>query len=96
MALNAGYAINPARDFAPRLFTLFAGYGWQVFSFRDYKWFWIPIVCPMIGGVLGAWAYELFIGFHIQDERVETSLLTVLEERDIEEGQLPSFMEKKQ
>ncbi|PIO60014.1 hypothetical protein TELCIR_18506 [Teladorsagia circumcincta] len=67
-ALNAGYAINPARDFGPRLFTLCAGYGWRVFSYRSYKWFWIPIICPMIGAVLGAWMYEFFIGFHIPDD----------------------------
>ena len=29
--LNAGYAINPARDFAPRLFTAIAGWGTDVF-----------------------------------------------------------------
>ncbi|VDO05094.1 unnamed protein product, partial [Haemonchus placei] len=67
-ALNAGYAINPARDFGPRLFTLCAGYGWRVFSYRSYKWFWIPIICPMIGAVLGAWMYEFFIGFHMPDD----------------------------
>ncbi|KAK6055066.1 aquaporin-9 domain protein, partial [Cooperia oncophora] len=67
-ALNAGYAINPARDFGPRLFTLCAGYGWRVFSYRSYKWFWIPIICPMLGALLGAWIYEFFIGFHIPDD----------------------------
>uniref|UniRef100_A0A183GDU1 Aquaporin n=1 Tax=Heligmosomoides polygyrus TaxID=6339 RepID=A0A183GDU1_HELPZ len=68
LALNAGYAINPARDFGPRLFTLCAGYGWRVFSYRSYKWFWIPILCPMLGGVIGAWIYEFFIGLHIPDD----------------------------
>ncbi|KAK6022976.1 hypothetical protein OSTOST_11306 [Ostertagia ostertagi] len=66
--IASGYAINPARDFGPRLFTLCAGYGWRVFSYRSYKWFWIPIICPMLGALLGAWMYEFFIGFHIPDD----------------------------
>uniref|UniRef100_A0A1I7UCN6 Aquaporin-3 n=1 Tax=Caenorhabditis tropicalis TaxID=1561998 RepID=A0A1I7UCN6_9PELO len=101
MALNAGYAINPARDFAPRLFTLCVGYGWEVFSYRDYKWFWIPIICPMIGGVLGAWIYEFFIGFHIQDEvslesENEKQLQSILDEVSDIEKQLPVYTDKKQ
>lgn len=64
-AYNAGYPCNPARDFGPRLFTLFAGYGFEVFSYRNYCWFWIPIIGPLIGGVLGGWIYRLAIGIHI-------------------------------
>ncbi|KAF1757567.1 hypothetical protein GCK72_014023 [Caenorhabditis remanei] len=101
MALNAGYAINPARDFAPRLFSLCAGYGWEVFSYRDYKWFWIPIICPMIGGVLGAWIYEFFIGYHIQDDAAleaesEKQLQSILDEVADIENQLPAYTDKKQ
>ena len=61
---NAGYAINPARDFGPRLFALFAGWG-KVALPGDYgnvnTYFWIPIVGPMLGGVIGAYAYDFGI-----------------------------------
>jgi glycerol uptake facilitator protein len=66
---NAGYAINPARDFGPRLFAYFAGWGKVAlpgsysspgFNFSDY--FWVPIVGPLIGGVIGVVIYDLFVG----------------------------------
>lgn len=57
---NAGYAINPARDFGPRLFTAVAGWGGGVFTAGN-RWFWVPIVAPVIGGVLGACVYDLLI-----------------------------------
>ena len=59
--LNAGYAINPARDLGPRLFTALAGWGGQVFTANNY-YFWVPIVGPLIGGPLGALVYDWFIG----------------------------------
>jgi glycerol uptake facilitator-like aquaporin len=57
---NSGYAINPARDFGPRLFTALAGWGSGVFSASNH-WFWVPIVAPLIGGVIGACIYDLLI-----------------------------------
>ncbi|MET7293928.1 MIP/aquaporin family protein [Streptomyces griseoloalbus] len=61
---NAGYAINPARDFGPRLFTFFEGWG-SIALPGTFGWFsgywWIPIVGPLIGGVLGTWVYDLLI-----------------------------------
>ena len=60
--LNAGYAINPARDFGPRLFTFVAGWGSGVFTAGN-NWWWVPIVGPMIGGVLGGAAYQAAIGW---------------------------------
>ena len=30
--MNSGYAINPARDLGPRLFTAIAGWGTEVFT----------------------------------------------------------------
>jgi glycerol uptake facilitator protein len=61
--LNAGYAINPARDFGPRLFTWLAGWGNQVFTAHD-GWWWVPIVGPCCGAVLGGCVYDLFITRH--------------------------------
>jgi len=60
---NAGYAINPARDLGPRLFTLVAGWGGEVFRAGNH-WWWVPIVGPLIGGVLGGAVYDLLIGRH--------------------------------
>jgi glycerol uptake facilitator protein len=51
-----GYAINPARDLGPRLVHAFlpiAGKGGS-----DWGYAWIPIVGPVIGGLLGAAAYH--------------------------------------
>ena len=66
--LNAGYAINPARDLGPRLFTLVAGWGSQVFTANHY-YFWVPIVGPLIGGPLGALVYDWFIGKNFPPEK---------------------------
>jgi glycerol uptake facilitator protein len=61
---NAGYAINPARDFGPRLFAGIAGWG-KVAIPGNYAnvsgYLWIPIVGPFIGGLIGAFAYDLGI-----------------------------------
>jgi MIP family channel proteins len=58
---NSGYAINPARDFGPRVFTFVAGWGGGVFSAAN-NWWWVPIVAPLTGGVLGGWVYDFLIG----------------------------------
>jgi glycerol uptake facilitator protein len=62
---NAGYAINPARDFGPRLLTFLTGWGNKAFP-GNGDWFsnywWIPIVGPLVGGVIGILVYDLFIG----------------------------------
>jgi glycerol uptake facilitator protein len=58
---DAGYAINPARDFGPRIFAWIAGWGKIAFP-GDYQYiqnyFWIPIVGPLIGGALASVVYD--------------------------------------
>ncbi|MCF6463659.1 aquaporin [Clostridium sp. Cult1] len=53
-----GYAINPARDLGPRIAHAIL----PIPGKRDSDWgyAWIPIVGPIIGGVLGAFVYQLF------------------------------------
>ncbi|KAF4031042.1 Major intrinsic protein [Phytophthora infestans] len=58
--MNTGYAMNPARDFSPRLLTFFAGYGSKVFTENSY-YFLVPMFAPLIGGVFGAGAYEILV-----------------------------------
>ena len=51
---NAGYAINPARDFGPRLASWITGYSdaWHSANGPEL-YFWLPIVAPLIGGLIG-------------------------------------------
>jgi glycerol uptake facilitator protein len=55
-----GYAINPARDFGPRLFTVLAGFSNNGITDGNRVW-WVPVLAPLIGGVLGAAVYDFGI-----------------------------------
>jgi len=58
--MQTGYAINPARDFGPRLLTSMVGYGKAVYTFRNQYWLWCPIIAPILGGIAGVFLYDLF------------------------------------
>ncbi|GAB3479225.1 MIP/aquaporin family protein [Amycolatopsis cihanbeyliensis] len=58
----AGYAINPARDFGPRLASYLTGYGTAWLDQHGHPYFWVPIAGPLIGGIIGVGAYRLLIG----------------------------------
>lgn len=53
----SGYAINPARDFGPRVFGLIIG---TKDLFATAYWL-IPLIVPLIGGVVGAFCYDWFV-----------------------------------
>jgi len=53
-----GYAINPARDLGPRIAHAVLPIPDKGGS--DWGYSWIPVVGPLIGGVLGAWIYTAY------------------------------------
>jgi glycerol uptake facilitator protein len=55
-----GYAINPARDFGPRLFTVAAGFRNNGITNGSHVW-WIPIAGPLLGGLVGGAVYDFGI-----------------------------------
>ena len=55
-----GYAINPARDFGPRLFTVVAGFRNNGLTDGNRVW-WVPVVAPLVGGIAGAAVYDFGI-----------------------------------
>jgi glycerol uptake facilitator protein len=69
---DSGYAINPARDFGPRLASYLTGYAHAWKDQYGQYYFWVPIVGPLLGGPLGAGIYQLMIARHLApaDEQV--------------------------
>ncbi|PKY04136.1 glycerol uptake facilitator [Aspergillus campestris IBT 28561] len=75
---QTGYAINPARDFGPRLFSSFV-YGREVFS-SDHYYFAIPVLAPVVGCFVGAAIYDTFL--HEGDGSRITDALNDADDRD--------------
>ncbi|QKJ89021.1 Glycerol uptake facilitator GlpF [Paramixta manurensis] len=70
-----GFALNPARDFGPKLFEWLAGWGNVAFTGgRDIPYFLVPIFGPLVGASLGAYGYRTLIGRNLPSEiHAETS-----------------------
>lgn len=86
--LNCGAALNPARDFSPRLFQLISGYGWKAFKpVNSFYWLLAGILGPHIGAILAAWMHQFFttytdsdqIELHLSDELPSTGAIKSLE-----------------
>jgi glycerol uptake facilitator protein len=73
---NAGYAINPARDLGPRLASWITGYGdaWLSTTGDHPVYFWLPIVAPVLGGLLGGAMFKYLIEIHLPDEPEEITV----------------------
>ena len=57
---TTGYAINPARDFAPRLVHTLLPIKGKGSSHWDYAW--IPVVGPLVGAALAGLLYDILHG----------------------------------
>ncbi len=63
-----GYAINPARDFGPRVFTVLAGFRNNGLTDGSLI-FWVPVAGPLLGGVLGAAVWDLAVRRYLTPPR---------------------------
>jgi glycerol uptake facilitator protein len=73
---NAGYAINPARDFGPRLASLVTGYSTAMFDQNGTLYFWLPIVAPIIGGLIGGALFHYLVERYLPDAEVEAIVVS--------------------
>jgi glycerol uptake facilitator protein len=71
---NAGYAINPARDFGPRLASWITGYETAMFDQNGNLYFWLPIVAPILGGLLGGAMWKFLVERYLPTEAPEVTL----------------------
>ncbi|GGR45365.1 glycerol uptake facilitator protein [Nocardioides luteus] len=76
---NAGYAINPARDFGPRLASFVTGYDGAWVTAAGDLYFWIPILGPLLGGLVGAGAYKMLISRFLPAEEEGEEVGTIPE-----------------
>jgi glycerol uptake facilitator protein len=61
-----GFALNPARDFGPKVFAWLAGWGNVAFTGgKEIPYFLVPIFGPLVGACLGAFGYRALIGRHL-------------------------------
>ncbi|KAI7795916.1 aquaporin-3b [Triplophysa rosa] len=91
MGFNSGYAVNPARDLGPRLFTALAGWGSEVFTASSF-WSLVPIFAPFIGAVIGVMVYQLMVGYHVEGE--ERDKREAVETEETERIKLSAVSEK--
>jgi len=60
-----GFAMNPARDFGPKLFAYFAGWDYALTGAKDIPYFIVPILGPIAGACFGGWLYPKAIAQYL-------------------------------
>lgn len=70
-----GFAMNPARDFGPKLFTFLAGWGDVALTGgKEIPYFIIPILAPICGASFGGWLYPKVIRPYLSGEQSDQDL----------------------
>lgn len=64
-----GFAMNPARDFGPKIFAMLAG--WETYALGEGMYFWVPIVGPIIGGLLAGFIYDKGVSKYLDEPTEE-------------------------
>ncbi|KAF9558688.1 aquaporin, partial [Agrocybe pediades] len=59
--MQTGFAVNPARDLGPRIFTSMVGYGVQVYNLRKQYWLWSPVFATIMGAQFGTMMFDVFL-----------------------------------
>lgn len=57
-----GFAMNPARDFGPKLFAYLAGWEHALTGAKEIPYMIVPILAPIAGACFGGWLYPKVIG----------------------------------
>ncbi|MEA9393044.1 MIP/aquaporin family protein [Acerihabitans sp. TG2] len=70
-----GFALNPARDFGPKVFAFLAGWGKVAFTGgREIPYFLVPLIAPVVGGCLGAYIYRALISPYLPSDVLEDGM----------------------
>jgi len=77
-----GFAMNPARDFGPKLFAYFAGWDFALSGAKDIPYFIIPILAPIFGACFGGWAYPKLIAQYLPNADHGGTILNEDEDED--------------
>lgn len=65
-----GFAMNPARDFGPKLFAYLAGWDYALSGAKSIPYFIVPIAAPVMGACFGGWLYPKVIALHLNQEQL--------------------------
>jgi glycerol uptake facilitator protein len=72
-----GFAMNPARDFGPKIVAYFSGWGSIALTGgRDIPYFIVPIFAPIVGACLGVLGYKLFFSHFLLGKTVAVKQTT--------------------